>query len=221
MAVLASDILAESKLLLNDAEGIIYTDAALLPLLQKAYRELQQKMRKAGMSVTRETSLPILVPAGVDVLLEGDGLFPDDLILPIEIHERESENHEWSELTKLEWSLLDNLGINRNVGGSWAWGEEQIKLSPTDSDRQLLIRYHRELTKITSITTAIQVRGAETFLASRCGAIAALVIGESQTRAADLNYDAKLGWDDIKSTRVKAGQSTPVRRHVSRYRAAQ
>ena len=222
MAILpASEILAETKILLNDANGILYTDDILIPILQKAYRELQQKMRKAGMSVTHEASGFIDVDANKDTLIEGSGL-PNDLIFPIEIHSRRDSSEEWIELLKREWSPLDDTPSSTQLAsGTWTWREEEIKLSPVNYDRQLLIRYHKELRKITSATTPIQVKGAETFLASRCGAITALVIGENETRSTILNADAKVGWDDFKSTRVKSGQSTPVRRVVNKYRAVQ
>ena len=225
MIILASEILIESKILLNDASGILYTDTILIPLLQKAYRELQQKMRKAGMTVTREatssTNNPITIPANLGSLVEGDGYYPNDLILPIEIHERQEGVSEWIELQKRAWSPLVNASVNQVSGGSWTWREEEIKLSPAGYERQLVIRYHKELPRITDVNSVIQIKGADTFLASRCSAIAALVIGENESRARVLDLDARAGWKDLKSTRVKSAQSTPVRREVNRYRAVQ
>ena len=222
MAVLASQLLSETKILLNDKDGIIYTTAKLLPLLQKAYRELQQKMRKAGMDVTRESTDIIDIPANLSVLVDGDGYMPDDLVFPLEIHERENEDGDFIELQKAQWVPVDSLESDQtNTVGIWVWREGEIKLNPVNNSRQLLIRYHKSLPILTSDTTPVQVKGAETFLVSRCGAIAAMVIGENTSRADSLNTDAKEGWEDLKTTRVTAGQATPVRRVVNRYRVDQ
>ena len=213
MAVVASELLTEAKILLNDAQGLTYTDAKLIPLLQKAYRELQQKMRRAGIGVTREQTDEINIDAGVDTLSEGAGL-PPDIISPISVHEREDENQEWVELRKLDWVPLNDPSQSP---GSWAWREEQIKLYPSISSRQVLIRYNKSLPKIISEISPIQISGAETFLASRCAAIAALVIGENESRALALDIDARDGMIEFKATRVNSTQSNPVRRLRNRF----
>jgi hypothetical protein len=93
MAITAATVLTEAKGLLNDPSGYIYPDDKLIPLLQKAYGELQTKMMLNGLPVLKEQTTPIVVNAGVVALADG-ALLPTDLVYPIELAERASGSTE-------------------------------------------------------------------------------------------------------------------------------
>lgn len=214
MATTAAAPIALAQSLLHDASGINYTTAKLLPLLAKAYRELQVKMTKAGISVTREASGTQTVTAGTVLLSDGAGL-PNNFLYPIELKERGSTSENWSPVTESNWEPDFAQGISLRY---YAFREEQIHFVGATTDRLLYMRYWKSLTPITADTTPLEIADCDVYLASRLAAIAALVIGENPTRADALNNDAAILWEDLKGIRTKGRQSLPVRRRVNRYR---
>lgn len=216
MSVTAAQPLAEAQVLLNDPSKINYTDAKLIPLMQKAYAELQTKMMLNGLPVMKEqTSAPIDVAANVAALSDGAGL-PSDLIYPIEVSERgDGSTGLFSEMTEQEWEPNLNPGPELLY---WNWREEEIKFLPATTAREVRIRYMKGLTRITATSTVLGVNNSTTFLAARTAALAAWVIGRNQTHAATLQEDAKDALDDLIAVLAKRSQGLGIRRRVSRFR---
>jgi len=215
MAMTASTPITLAQNLLNDRTGVSYTPASLVPLCQKAYRELQIKMSKAGLSVKKEISPSITVPANTTQIIDGDGLMPIDLLYPITLFERGSSNELWQLMDEDQWEPNTDPGVTLS---KWTWREEQIHLIGSTTVRYLQIQYAKGLPEITSATSPVNIIDSDLFLASRTAAIAALVIGENPTRAAALDQDANSAWLDLKAVHVKRRQAMPVRRRVTRYR---
>lgn len=215
MAILASEPLIEAKVLLNDPNGTIYVDSQLIPLLQKAYRELQTKMMLNGLPVLKEATTPQVVAAGTDKLGDGSGL-PTDFVYPIELAERTPGSNEFFiPMTETQWEL-DEAPVP--FLRYWNWREEEIKFLGATADREVRIRYMKGLTRITDSNTPIGINNAVSFLASRTAAIAALVLGSNPTRAEAINGDASVALDDLIGILVKREQGIGVRRRVNRYR---
>lgn len=212
MAVPASEPIAEAQVLLNDPNGISYTTAKLLPLLNKAYRELQTKLQKAGQPTAKEVTDTITVLAGTTELIDG-GQLPADLLYPINLYELINNN--WVKMDETSWEPMIEQTTRLNV---WNWREDSIKLLGATVDVSLRIRYMKGLPSLAGPTSPILILNSTTFLAARTAAIAALVIGENPTRASALDTDASDAWDDLKMTQVKQRQSRPVRRRTNRYR---
>lgn len=215
MAYTASEPLAEAKVLLNDPEGHIYPDDKLIPIMQKAYRELQLKMQLNGLAVLKEISTTIQVPVNTLALVDG-ALLPADLIYPIALEERTpGSSEDWTEMDEVEWEpSIDQTNTLR----FWNFREEEIKLVGATAAREIRIKYQKGLTRITGTTTPISIIGAVTFLASRTAAIAAMVLGENPQRAEAINGDAGGALFDLIALLVKKNQAFPARRRVNRYR---
>lgn len=215
MAITASTVLTEAKGLLNDPSGYIYSDDKLIPLLQKAYGELQTKMMLNGLPVLKETSVAIDVVAGTVVLGDGSGL-PTDFIYPIELGERADGSTElFEDMEETDWEVTEQATDRLRF---WNWREEEIKFLGATTAREVRIRYMKGLTRITAVSTPIAVNNATTFLAARCAAVAAFVIGSNPTRAEALQGDAGSALSDLLGILVKRQQGLPVRRRVNRYR---
>lgn len=214
MATTAATPIAMAKVLLNDANGTNYTTAKLIPLMQKAYRELQLKFNRAGFPQTKEKSTSITVPAGTLALADG-ALLPLDFISPVEVFERGSTSEDWVPLIPRSWEPNEAMGTFLRY---YSFREEQIHLVGSTTDRLVLLRYQKSLTPITADTVALEINDSDLWLAARTAAIAALVIGENPTRAAVLDLDAEKLWEDLKGTRVKTMQQFPSRRRTNRFR---
>lgn len=216
MAILTSTIITGAKPLLNDPQGIIYSDAALLPLVSKAYRELQTRLARAGMGVSKEVSDRVTIPVGTVSLGDGSGL-PNGLLYPIEIKEGNpgAPFDQFYAMTESNW---EPTAIPGQTLGVWSWREEEIKFVGATIVREILIRYMKGLTPLTSPTSPIYILNSELFLEARTAAIASAVLGENYTRADTLNKDAEQWYDVLVGTLVKRGQRMPVRRIRTRYR---
>lgn len=215
MAITAATPLAEAKVLLNDPSGNIYPDDKVLPLLQKAYAELQTKMMLNGLPVLKEQSTALTVVAGTLNLADGAGL-PSDLVYPIELAERaQSSGAIYQQMDETDWEVDTPQSESLLY---WNWREEEIKFLGATTNREVRIRYMKGLTRITATTTPIAVNNATTFLAARCAAIAAFVLGSNPTRADGLNGDAQSALTDLIAILVKRGQGLGIRRRVNRYR---
>lgn len=216
MALLASDILTGVKPLLNDPQGITFTDTALLPLLNKAYRELQRRLARAGMGATRETAERVPVDSGVLTLVDGGGL-PTGLLYPLELKEgaRGAPLQNFAPMTERNWEPTDQQAVELRY---WAWREEELKFVGATTNRDVYIKFMKGLSPITSVTSPILLIDSELFLESRTASIASAVLGENYSRAANLNNDAEQWYDVLIGGLVKRGQRHPVRRLRTRYR---
>lgn len=217
MAILASTILQGTKPLLNDPQGIMYPDTALIPLLSKAYRELQTRLSRSGLGITKEVAERVPVNAGVLSLGDGSGL-PLGLLYPIEIKEgpRGGLIRDFHQITERTWESTSEAQAEIST---WAWREEEIKLSPATTDRDLYIKFMKGLTPIVDGNSNITILNSELFLEARTAAIAAALLGENYSRAQNLNADAEMWYDVLVGGLVKRGQRMPVRRGRTRYRA--
>jgi len=215
MAITAQEPLTECKILLNDPSGNIYADEKLIPLMQKAYRELQTKMMLNGLPVLKEAALAIAVNAGTLALGDGSGL-PTDFVYPIELSERAKNSTQlYSPMDETEWEPTQQQS---DILLYWNWREEEIKFLGATTDREVRIRYMKGLTRITATTTPISINNAVTFLASRTAAIAALVLGSNPSRADAINTDAGSALADLLGILVRRQQGIAIRRRVNRYR---
>jgi len=220
MALVTGTVITEIKGLLNDPTGSIYPDVALLPLLNKAYRELQVKLGALGAGVTREVSQVLTLGIGVKSLDDGTGL-PNDFILPVELGERAvGSEAPFDKMDEREWDPDLKPSDRLNF---WVFREEAIKFVGCTLERELLLRYIKSLVPLTDVGTPIQISDSQTFLAQRTAALAALLIGGNSSRAEALMldlYGAQGPWEDLKSTKVKRMQNIPVRRRRTRWRIA-
>jgi hypothetical protein len=206
MALLASTVIAESQALLNDISGDIYTSAALIPFLKKALRELQE--------VYIVNAIPFPHKFYTETIETPDTTFdtpPADLIFPVRLYERtpgESDDN-WIPMTEKEWEpnsiLQQNLGI-------WVWRQGVVSFLGASTNREVKMRYEASFTAIVDGTSTIVVTDAQTFLASRVAAIAALVVGSNRERAEPLAEDAKDALERLVVAAIKQRQNLPVRR---------
>src|ERR1051326_1868831 len=85
MSVLTSVVLATARTLLNDDAASNWTDAALIPKLQQAHRELQIKLRRAAAPVMKAQYTEV-VGANVTAFATP----PANLVAPIQLWETSS-----------------------------------------------------------------------------------------------------------------------------------
>lgn len=217
MALLASEVIAEARGLLNDPSGAIYPTAPMVVLLNKVYKELQTKVSALGVSTTKEISQFLPVPAGTARLGDGAGL-PASLLYPIWLKERAlGTADKFIDMTEVEFEPY--YTTPPLILQYWAWREDELKFAICSANREILVRFVQTLGAVTATTSPILILNSQQWLAQRLGAVASALLGSNPARAKILQDDLVEIWDDLRITLVRRKQSLPTRRRLTRYRA--
>jgi hypothetical protein len=212
LADTVTNIADECRILLNDVGIQYFSDTVLLPYIQKAYDELQSKLRLNGIETVNEVSGLFIVEAATAPVLDTDDV--TNIIQPIDIYERPSGSSDsFTLMDEQSWEpeldLTDRLRY-------WAWRENEIKFVGATIDIQVKIRYKKSLASLINGASTIAILGAKQFLSSRAAAIAAFSVGGSQIRASELNIDAIKHSEEFVASEVKRNQKFVVRRRPFR-----
>lgn len=202
---LVSDVLTEARILLNDASGSRYSDASLLPIFKKVYLDLQRRMVRAGLPLSRERSSGINVATPATVVTS-----PADLIVPISLEESDTTGQQWTDMERKQWE--DIRVTPGEKFDNWAWRENEIKVPSCSANRLVRIYYIKSLPAITAVGDTVAIPLAEQYLASSVAAVAAFVIGANPSRAEALNTDAENNWEEFVGYHTKSEQGVRVRR---------
>jgi hypothetical protein len=188
-------------------------------LLNKAYRELQNKLVAHGVQTVKEVSLPIPIPAGTDQLTDG-ALLPPDLLTPIRMKERRAGSDNPEDYVDMEETSDAVLWKPDDMLVTWTWRDDQIHFRKGGStvDKEVLLTYNKSKDLITGATSPSTILNSEEWLAQRTAILACITIGGNPKRAEILKADLKELWDDLKVTVVRRNQNRPVRRGRTRYR---
>lgn len=185
-AVQASVVLTTARTLLNDDAASLWTDAALMPKLAQAHRELQTKLRFAAAPVMKAISADIAVGAlGTTIQMPADG------VEPIRLWERGPAQfiHEQTLMTEVDVIPTE---VQTAVLNYWQWSvsvtgalePEQVNLLGCVAAKLVKMLYWRRLTVPVINTDSIHFINGELYLAPRTAAIAAGSVGSKDV------YDA-------------------------------
>ena len=201
-----SDVINEAVILLNDPNKRLFTDAKLLPLIKKAYRELSVELHNNGAPLLNEISDSINVPQGNKTLGSDQ---PDDIVIPVRLKERGSDAEEFSDMIEQYWESANKPGPSLIF---WSWRDEELQFRGATTDRQIIIYYRKSFSAIEDVTSKVAYANAINFLSPRAAALAARFIGNSDTRADKLDMDAAVNLNNLISRTVKGTQSNTARR---------
>jgi hypothetical protein len=217
MSVTATAIYTEARALLNDTSAAIYTDAVMLPFINKAYDELQSIFNDNDIPVNAEDTLVLTVPANtVTLSLTSTPALPADFMFPITLWERQQADNLQSDFMLMFARRTLPKRDPDTYLIDWVWQGEVIKLIGATAITEVQIYYKKKLTAIASGATEVLITDAKTFLAERLAGMCSFYIGENETRAATLQQAAELSADRLISRIVKMRQDTPVRRLPNR-----
>ena len=184
MSSTATEIYTQARALLNDTGAQIYTNAVLLPFLQKAHLELVQKLQLNGANVLSEVSAVIDVTAGAVTLT-----LPTDFIRPVSLEERlDGSNAEFEPMFERDWEPGD---VTQDTELTyWAFREQEIKFLGATTNREVRLRYVKALPTITGDSSLSTVTNGITFLAARTAELAARFISKNFALADSLVTDS-------------------------------
>lgn len=145
--------------LLADTSTDVWTDAVLLPYIQRAYRKAARVLRAAGMGVMRKESAAIAVVA-VDVALTRGvaPLYPADMLRPIELREKPTGDTTYAVMRCQPGFLTDAAATKYRE--YWDWREDKIVFRASTVAGSIQIQYEADLTALAGNGSTIEIPDA-------------------------------------------------------------
>lgn len=214
----ASDIFIDSQALLNDLENKqLFTNAALLPYLNIAMRELSEIYEENGLPSTKVSSTEINVRAGVLNIggLNGPAL-PDDLVEINQLWERTfGTSVDYVKMSKRDY--LPATPVITSYLQYYTWQKQVINFIGANADIGVKIDYIANVfPKVTDENSIIPIINSQTCLGFRTAGLAAEFIGENESRAASLNSNASSAVERLIGMGNNANQAIITRRRPFR-----
>lgn len=237
MPVLISDALAESRAMLNDIAATKYTNAVLLPYIRKAYEEFQSWADNYNLqTVKRSTTFsPGATTNGNYQIVAYLGLgttpvLASDIRIPIRLWEKTNgdSDAEYTLMEEREFKpTYDTTAGSRTTFGFWSFDGSTLyfPIVLPASGRTVKIDYLGSTVAFTDQTSSVYDIFFKTNLAARTAALAAMYIGQNETRAAACNDDANQALDRMVSVLIRQQQGFAGTRRIPfgtrrRYREA-
>lgn len=212
MATTATTVAARAAALLNDPSQTIYTNTVLLPLIQIAYDELEDRFRVEGVPALSKISATITHAASTTQPQNLDISTLTDFIEPIIIEERDTGSTDpaaWTPLIETTWLVNQAQSSSLNY---YSWREQKIYLLGAIQSRDVRVKYHRDLTAVAAIGDTIEPSRALNFLAFRTAALAAKYITQNDSRFQALSIDATNAIMTLVESAIKLRQALPATR---------
>lgn len=206
-SVTAGVVLDGARSLLNDSAGNLWSDAALIPKLQIAHRELQTLLKTAAAPVLRKTSAAITVNAGNLVVN-----LPIDLQEPIRLWENTVGQPYSSATLMTECDILPQ-DVQSGTLKWWNWSLEAINLVGATVGRDVFIHYWRQIPVPAASADSVSIIWGEMYLIPRLAAIAAGSTGMEKV----LEYCSGLADKSINDVIIaNKGRSRPIQEGTPR-----
>ncbi len=161
-----------ARTLLNDDPAVTWTNTVLLPKLNEAFRELQQKLTLSDASLMQTTSVTT-VNAGTGGLVIGT------IKEPIRLWEKFVSDPNDAYTVMTERYILPNRssGVEERLR-DWQWDGSQINFIAATTNRSVKVFYWQEFADLVDGTSSLQFIDAELYLAPRTAALMASIVGE-------------------------------------------
>jgi hypothetical protein len=178
----AGDVLALVRALMNDPNAVIWSDAALFPFLNAAYRSLQEELAVNGVTVMTtyaDVDLPLVTldgtttaPNPARIADDTDPQLPTDLVVPYTLEEQATGSGGLFVPMEKITGPLPNLEPMPYLR-IWKWAADQIELVGATQAITVRIEYERALPGLSQESDPIEIPYANKSLAYEVAALAA------------------------------------------------
>jgi hypothetical protein len=215
----AEDALNLARALMNDTAGTVFTDTLLMPLLNSAYRGLQQELAENGVSVLieqQDIDLELDTTTGTtntEISDASSPQLPSDCLMPHMLWERASPNTA-DVFVPMEKFMSGGSMLNLQPSmylRLWEWREDKINLIGATQAITVRVRYEKVLPELTLGTDPIQIRSSTDPLAFATAALAARSRG-ARALAQDLLGTAQMATENLIERYVRPEQTKGRRR---------
>jgi hypothetical protein len=217
----AEDALNLARSLMNDAAGVVFTDAVLFPFLNSAYDALQREMAETGASVLTDQmdlDLPLLSTGMTVTQLDDTSTpqLPTDLLVPHQLWEMATGSCDIFVPMEKITNGLPNLNPSCYLR-FWEWLADSINLVGATQAITVRVRYEKALPELVYNTDPILIRAATDPIGYGTAALAARSRG-AQALAADLAEEAEEAAEQVIQRYVRGEQFKGRRRKPYGYR---
>jgi hypothetical protein len=202
-----------ARALLNDQIAAVFTNTVLAPYFGMAYDEIRQDCEDNNISITNETTDPITITTSqYDIGGTTGPALPGDFIEPIELWEIPANTtNDYMLMRRVDF--LPKTAVKTAYLEVYQFNRGFIKFLGATGDIQVKMDYVCiGLPDFVDDNTMLKVRNMMLFLGYKTAGLAAMFIGENETRAAalgDLSVQAK---DVFESITLKSKQNIVTRR---------
>lgn len=210
MSFLASDVMNSARIFLNDTGAVLYTNTVLVPYVAKANEILETLLVSYGISVQRVKTSAITVTASPTT--ESNLTLPSDFLLPIDIYERPVNGTlpDYTQVIEKDWE--PNI-VPVNVLNYYAFRNNKIYFPPCTVDREVQLRYERQLAVISGENSPEDFVLSKNYLSAKTAELAARYIGMNGTHADDIQVrEVATAEYMLMQIYVQNGQALPKRR---------
>jgi len=219
--LVASTVLDQVAVLLNDPIKGTYTYTVTIPYLQMSLQELREHFEQNDIPVTRKTGSPIVTMqiGQTTIVFNGVGIptLPSDLVEPSQLWECPTGTNQWIPMTKRDYlpHYLEDIQSEQFI--YYVWIDQQIRFLAAVQNNDIKIDYIKQLfTTVVDQNTQINIINATTFLEYRTASLCAEFIERNLSSAQGLNSYALLGLDRVTGIGVKGRQNIMTRRRPFR-----
>jgi hypothetical protein len=186
----------------------------VLAFANAAYRELQDRLAGAGITVNRAVATLTNIPANTKVLsLSSSPALPADFVLPYGLEERPNgSTQKFVPMEESDTVPLPDVDSDSTLK-LWGYYQNQINLLGATSATDVRLDYEQRVSPFSAGTDAVAIIGAVNFLAYRSGSMIALSRGDS----AKATYYAQMAEAEalkylrthVQAQQFKAGRRIP------------
>lgn len=172
-----------ARIFLNDTGASLFNNSVLTPYVAKANETLEVLLITWGIQAQRQKSIAILVPASL--LTNSTLILPDDFLVPRDIYERAvgQNDSDYTQVIEKDW---EPDSIATNTLNYYAFRNNNIYFPPCSADREVQVRYERQLAVIVGENSPADFILAKNYLAAKTAELAARYIGMNGSHADDL-----------------------------------
>ena len=211
---LVSDVTAQVRTLMGDignaGAGETYTDAVLIPFVQRAYRYAARYLRARGVGLLRRQSTTIATTAGQSAIgRSASPTYPVDLLRPLALRERLTgsglafQNMQPGQNNSF---LPDFTGTTVTAFKIWDFRDDSILVPASTQNNDVQILYEAELPAVTIAADTLKIPDGLDALASLT-AVYAAGSRDEQANAAALKAAALEDLDLIAACEKEARQA--------------
>jgi hypothetical protein len=216
----AEEALNLARSLANDAAGVVFSDAVLMPFLNAAYRALQRELAENGVTVlVAQVDLSLPLTAGLTPTAISDTSspqLPSDCLAPHTLWEMATGSSDiFIPMEKITGGM-PNLQPSPYLR-MWEWRQDQINLIGATQPITVRLRYEKVLPTLVFGTDLVQIRSSTDPLAYATAAMAARSRGQ-RALAADMAAAAADATEKLVERYVRPEQHKGRRRRPYGYR---
>jgi hypothetical protein len=205
----AGNVMDTAAALLNDAPKTMYSYVVQLPYLKMAQQELEQQLNLHEVPLNLISEYETVVLAGAL-----NPSLPTSFFLPIQLFERANGS-----VLESDYRLMDEVKDVYELGydpsttlGIWDYRHNCINFIGATVNREVRLRYWRQLTVIVDEGSIEQQAGANNYLSFRTAALCARFIMKDEMRADSLDGQAGGSIEVLTALLTKNNQNLRTRR---------